>query len=177
MKKIVGFAATLTLLLSSCTKAVDIVVKDTDGLPCIGARVTVLTENISEIEKDVVIDRQRRDQNVLEERLVIVGASVEEAKERAKEQYDAYHEERPDLHPYGYVTKEMWSESSQAFNDKWMEVVVSDVVSGETNAIGTLSVKLKEGDYYVYIQGTSREQRYYGPLSVNDSGTKVFTLK
>lgn len=177
MYKLFANAAALTFLLSSCSKSVDIVVKGADDLPCIGARVTVLTENIPEIEKDVAIDRQRRDQNVLEERLAIVGASVEEAKERAKEQYDAYHEERPDLHPYGYVTKEMWSESAKAFNEKWMEVIVLDVISGETNAAGIWSVKLKEGDYYVYIQGTSREQRYYGPLSVNDSGTKVFTLK
>lgn len=177
MYKLFAFAATLTLLLSSCTKSVDIVVKDKDGRPYIGARVTVLTENIPEIEKDVVIDRQWREQNVFEERLVIVDGSAEEARKKAKEQYDSYHEERSDLSPYGYVTNEMWSESAQAFNDKWMEVAMSDAVSGETDAAGTWSVKLKEGDYYVYIQGSSKEQRYYGPLSVYDDGTKVFTLK
>lgn len=177
MKKLFGFAATFALILSSCSKSVDIVVKDKDGTPYIGARITVLTENIPEIEKDVVIDRQRRDQNVLEERLVIVGATKEEAKDRTKKQYDSYHEERPDMHPYGYVTDEMWSESAKAYNDKWMEVVVSDVISGKTNATGTWNVKLKEGDYFVYIQGSSKEMRYYGSLSVNDSGTKVYTLK
>lgn len=170
-------AAVSALLLSSCSKSVEIVVKDKAGMPYIGAQITILNVNVPEIEKDVIIDKQRRDQNDLEERLVIVGATKEEAKERAKKQYDTYQEERPSMAPYGYVTNEMWSESARAFNDKWMEIIVSDVKSGKTNALGTWNVKLKEGDYYVYIEGSSREQRYYGPLSVYDSGTKVYTLK
>lgn len=71
----------------------------------------------------------------------------------------------------------MWSESAKSFNDKWMDINMSEVISGETDGMGTWNVKLKEGNYYVYIQGSSREQRFYGPLSVNDSRIKVFTLE
>lgn len=176
MGKLSGVAVALILLLSSCAKTVDIVVKNEAERPSIGAHVYIFTENIPEIEKDVAINKQWREQNNLEERLVVAGLSVDDAKKKAKEQYDGYHEERPDLSPYGYVTKEMRSESAKMFTDKWMEIIVSDVITGETNAAGTLSVKLKEGDYHIYIEGSPRELRYYGPFSVRDSGTKVFKL-
>ena len=177
MGKLLSLAALVMVVMASCSKSVGIVVKDHTGLPYIGAQVTILTDNIPEIERDVVIDRQKRDQQDFEERLVVVGASIEEAKKKTKEQYDAYHEECPDLSPYGYVTDEMWSESAKSFNDKWMDINMSEVISGETDGMGTWNVKLKEGNYYVYVQGSSREQRFYGPLSVNDSRIKVFTLE
>lgn len=160
MKQLLGLAVALVLLMSSCSKTVDIIVKDEAGNPCIGSHVYILTDNIPDIEKAVVINKQWREQNVLEERLVLVGASIEDAKKKAKEQYDAYHQERPDISPYGYVTHQMKMEQAGLFTQKLADLLISGIPSGQTNAAGKWGVKLKDGDYYVLIEGSSGLKSY-----------------
>lgn len=178
MKKLILLccAAILAMTLFSCSKEVEIVVKNKIDQPYGGALVCIFPEHLPEVEKLVVMTNQREAQNKFIERLVLAGASIEEAKKIAKEEYDKNHNERPDMNPYGFVTHEMAMECIGPYVDKKNDPkILEKTVSGKTNAMGTLTVKLKEGEYYILIEDNNHY--YYGPLNVYENGTNVFTLK
>ncbi|MCD8041510.1 MAG: hypothetical protein LUH10_00445 [Tannerellaceae bacterium] len=163
---------TLPLVYISCTNSVEIIVKDTDGRPFIGADVYITTEDISHLKSYLKANEQYEEQTSL--RLDFItrkGYSSEKAEEAVKDYYMKEGLEYRTTHQL-FEHQEKHSEEINKIN--WN-------VKSRTNSLGTINCNLKDGNYNIYIlestYGLAPIKHYSGSFYVFEDVTKVFTLR
>lgn len=163
----------LLLLVSSCKRELEIVVKDAKGLPYIGASIKISTQNIPEIEDYVAVSRQYYRQKDALLKFVEAGLTVEAAEKKVIETYNKRHEEDSERTKFPYLTNEDYTNHLI----KYDKTHPTWEYTGTTNASGTVKVKLLEEEYFILIEDRQKNLTYYSSFYAHWGDTEVFTLK
>lgn len=166
------FLSIFVMALTSCKKEVEVIVKNSEDRPYIGASIYISDIEYPEIRKYVDIVEQVSQQNNLVIGLITVGLTRDEAIEKTKESYTKYHAENPRSYKYGFISDDDRSAAYKSFLEASMDMKSNVTAHGKTNAMGTFRVKLPNKDHYIFIE--DGQKRYYG--SIYQLDTQVYKL-